>query len=543
MDLLALAAKLTLDTASYASSLTNAETSANTFGTRLEAIFDKAGKVLKTSAIVVTVTKLSKQFWSMANSTAEYADAVDKGSQRLGISTKAYQTWGHALEQSGSSIDELSIGIKNINSILSGTAGDELSAAFDKLGISTKDANGNMRSTEETLQDVLLSLSGMESSAERANLVTALFGKGGANLNAFLNTGAEGIQDLIDEAYDLGLVMSDDKIQKGVAFGDAVANMNAAVESLKNTVASGLIGPLQKGVELITDIVAFVNKLLKGENVDFSAIGQRIIDILTSVLNSAAKLIGPLVNMFVQIIKSPDFWNAVLELGKALLNALVQGLASLFGIEYDPGKKAREEAANAERDRQAVIDRKEESKLDQRQNITNLIEEAKRLMEQGVAESDNKALGKLKYMTQLNARDYMLKYDTTIEDAQQDLIKIQSELEKLTGKTYKIDLMIDTYGMASTSGMFDGFHASGLNYVPYDNYIACLHRGEQVLTASQARSSSSAVDVDALASAVASAVSASLAGMAVTMDGQEVGNIVTGTVSKNLAAQLRSGRY
>lgn len=36
------------------------------------------------------------------------------------------------------------------------------------------------------------------------------------------------------------------------------------------------------------------------------------------------------------------------------------------------------------------------------------------------------------------------------------------------------------------TGSVDGSHAAGLNYVPYDNYIAELHRGEQVLTASQA---------------------------------------------------------
>lgn len=38
----------------------------------------------------------------------------------------------------------------------------------------------------------------------------------------------------------------------------------------------------------------------------------------------------------------------------------------------------------------------------------------------------------------------------------------------------------------SYTGTVDGSHAAGLNYVPYDNYIAELHRGEQVLTASEA---------------------------------------------------------
>lgn len=39
----------------------------------------------------------------------------------------------------------------------------------------------------------------------------------------------------------------------------------------------------------------------------------------------------------------------------------------------------------------------------------------------------------------------------------------------------------------SRGGGFDGSHAAGLSYVPWDGYIAQLHRGERVLTAEQAR--------------------------------------------------------
>ena len=38
----------------------------------------------------------------------------------------------------------------------------------------------------------------------------------------------------------------------------------------------------------------------------------------------------------------------------------------------------------------------------------------------------------------------------------------------------------------ANAGTVDGSHAGGLNYVPYDGYIAELHRGERVLTAQEA---------------------------------------------------------
>ena len=39
---------------------------------------------------------------------------------------------------------------------------------------------------------------------------------------------------------------------------------------------------------------------------------------------------------------------------------------------------------------------------------------------------------------------------------------------------------------ATSSGGIDGSHANGLDYVPYNNYVANLHRGEMVLTAREA---------------------------------------------------------
>lgn len=45
---------------------------------------------------------------------------------------------------------------------------------------------------------------------------------------------------------------------------------------------------------------------------------------------------------------------------------------------------------------------------------------------------------------------------------------------------------VDVDVNANSSGSVDGSHAGGLRYVPYDGYLAELHRGEQVLTAREA---------------------------------------------------------
>lgn len=95
-------------------------------------------------------------------------------------------------------------------------------------------------------------------------------------------------------------------------------------------------------------------------------------------------------------------------------------------------------------------------------------------------------------------------------------------------------------------------NADGLSYVPYNDYLSYLHKGEAVLTAAQAedwragRADSagglSASTISAIGTAIAQAVAQALNGTSVLMDGQSVGNLVTDTVSRNIAEGARSTR-
>ena len=101
--------------------------------------------------------------------------------------------------------------------------------------------------------------------------------------------------------------------------------------------------------------------------------------------------------------------------------------------------------------------------------------------------------------------------------------------------------------------------------MPYDNYPAVLHKDERVLTALQAsvmdseneltysypstdapapRGSSGAqqgeaIDYDRLGASVARAMH----GMAVNIDGEKAGELLTEKVSRNIAGDARASRY
>ena len=117
-------------------------------------------------------------------------------------------------------------------------------------------------------------------------------------------------------------------------------------------------------------------------------------------------------------------------------------------------------------------------------------------------------------------------------------LKVHGELPQMPTQSYgqwKNDQMQKEYG-----------HAKGLNTVPYDNYLASLHRGEMVLTKSQARQyreggSGGGVDISAMAASIVAAVREGMAGASVNsyLDGKGV----TDNVNRRTSNKLRARRF
>ena len=91
--------------------------------------------------------------------------------------------------------------------------------------------------------------------------------------------------------------------------------------------------------------------------------------------------------------------------------------------------------------------------------------------------------------------------------------------------------------------------ATGIDYVPQDDYDARLHEGEAVLTKAEAADwrrggSVQAIDYAAMGRAVGSAVREALSGIGLyTDDGTRIADMVTQRVSRNIARESKSRRF
>ena len=89
--------------------------------------------------------------------------------------------------------------------------------------------------------------------------------------------------------------------------------------------------------------------------------------------------------------------------------------------------------------------------------------------------------------------------------------------------------------------------ATGLDYVPYDNFVAKLHAGETVLNRADATAyragNVGGISAESISQAVAVAVREALNGVGVYMGADRVGDLVTQRVSRNIAKGARAMRY
>lgn len=153
MNVFELYAKLGLDTKEYEKGLTESESKTQNFGKALKTGLGVAAGVTATAIGATTAATIAgaKAFVSSAKDVAAYGDAIDKNSQKLGISAKAYQEWDFILKHSGSSIDGLKKGLTNVSTAMGELADastktidtaqiNKTKLAYDKAALSVKDA-------------------------------------------------------------------------------------------------------------------------------------------------------------------------------------------------------------------------------------------------------------------------------------------------------------------------------------------------------------------------------------------------------------------
>lgn len=325
MELFKLFGRVLVETSDADKSLDKTDGKAKTVSGNLSGYMEKIQKwagVLKAAIVGSAIVKALQQIVNISSEVAAAADEIDKESQKLGLSAKAYQEWAYILEHNGTSINSAAQAIKTLTRNV-GSETEATMQALERIGIST---NFALTATPEELwETVIRHLQEMEPGTQRTAVATALFGEAANELNPLLNASSEETEALRGKINDLGGVMSDTLISKGAQYEDAVTDLKTAWSGFKYDLAENTIPGM-------IDVVNGLTEILTGDFVSgLETAGAGVVEFLDGCLQTILGFDKPVKDQI-------SIWITDLETFLADLWGVSGQLASIRQQENETGE-------------------------------------------------------------------------------------------------------------------------------------------------------------------------------------------------------------
>ena len=189
------------------------------------------------------------------------------------------------------------ISAEEYNEVMAKTA-----SAYDTLGISVTNADGSLRDSEDVYWEVIDALGNVDNETERNAIAMELLGKSAMDLNPIIEAGGERMNELAEEAHNVGAVMDSETIDAFGALDDNMQRLNQGSQAAKRALGTVLLPSLTdmsgRGVDLLNQ---FTNALLDTDG-DISKFGDVIAEIIPQAVDFILEYLPQFIDTAVQII-------------------------------------------------------------------------------------------------------------------------------------------------------------------------------------------------------------------------------------------------
>lgn len=237
------------------------------------------------TALAAVGTAAVASLFGIARATANAGDEARKTAQRVGASTEEWQQFRHAAELAGVGAGEAQSSIQKLSRSMAdaergtGRAGQ----VFSDLGVNIHDAiTGELRPSIDVLEDVATALGGVQSEAQKTDIMMTLLGRSGGNMAPFLNQGGEAIRAMREEAEALGLVIRDDVAREGEDLNDEMTRLRGVITGVRNVI----------GAQLIPTITEYVTAARTWIQANREIIAARVKDTLVALAQTVRFVVG-----------------------------------------------------------------------------------------------------------------------------------------------------------------------------------------------------------------------------------------------------------
>lgn len=450
------------------------------------------------AAVGAAASKAAKELTEMIKATAEAGDKIDKGSQKIGVSAEKYQVLSYQARMSGTSIETITKAASKLKS-----AGSDLS-----------------------VDQAIKKIASIQDPSKRSAAAVEMFGaKVAQELTPMLNAGTEGLRDMEKAARDNGLVMSNEAVSASVSFNDSMETLQSTISAVKN----GLVSELLPGA---TDVVQGITGLFSGKEGATEQIKKGLDDMVSNLkeiiprgMEILETLIGAVIEIAPDIIISLadgiiDNLDTILDSAIEVIEALTTGLLNEENItkimNAGIGVVTKLVGFISEN-----VDLLVDSAFDIIMALVNAFsdkEQSEKLIEGAISIVVGVASGIIENTAELAPAAFemaesivvaLLNYDWSsagkdimgaiitgipVVDFVSNLVSYIKNPDEFANKVLYSVLKREQRRLQKESETnttkpapkTQNRHKTGLDYVPYDGYLAELHEGERVLTKAEA---------------------------------------------------------
>ena len=315
-----------LEAAAAASNITLTKVS-QTFGK----ISDASGKVAQaTRGLSTAAGGALAGIAGIAIKSAAAADDLNTLAKQTGISTAELQKMQYASDLVDVSVDTITGAMTKMKKNMASTSADT-QAAFQRIGVSVTDANGQLRSSTDVFYEVLQGLSKISNETERDVVAMQLFGKSADELAGIVDDGGAALKSLGEEAEQLGLILDQETL-------DSLNNVNDQVDKLKAK-ANGEIA--KSGAKALEALMPVFEKVLDAMNKALDYIGNLDEDqikmlttllAVTAAISPLAKGISNVTGLISKLTGSGGAIPKAIEICNKLTGTVIPGIVSKLGV-------------------------------------------------------------------------------------------------------------------------------------------------------------------------------------------------------------------
>lgn len=249
----------------------------------MRAIFNRLGSM---SGAVARIGSMAVSALTSGAAAMSVYKAIEAGSSvkdmadRTGLAYNAVQELSYAAKQTGTDIASLETGIKLMQKAIA-----EGEKSISALGLSADDLR--RMTPDQQFAAIAEAISRLGTPAERTKAAMDVFGKSGAELIPLLSEGAAGLDRMRQRARELGLVMSDEAVERSEALGDSIQELKDRFNALQVNVGSALLPFVEQLAAGLAEVAPHLQRF--AEAIGYIADG--LSDVVPSIQDSIASLL------------------------------------------------------------------------------------------------------------------------------------------------------------------------------------------------------------------------------------------------------------